>query len=36
MLHASRRIVVKCGTRLLAGDAGVNEAFVAEMARQIA
>ena len=35
-LHASRRIVVKCGTRLLAGDAGVNHAFVANMARQIA
>ena len=35
-LHASRRIVVKCGTRLLAGDAGVNRAFVANMARQIA
>ncbi|MDE2769276.1 MAG: glutamate 5-kinase [Chloroflexota bacterium] len=35
-LHASRRIVVKCGTRLLAGESGVNQAFVANMARQIA
>lgn len=35
-LQTSRRIVVKCGTRLLAGDAGVNHAFVANMARQIA
>ena len=34
-LHASRRIVVKCGTRLLAGEAGVNHAFVANVARQI-
>lgn len=34
--HGSRRIVVKCGTRLLAGSSGVNHAFVANMARQIA
>ena len=32
----SRRIVVKCGTRLLAGDSGINHAFIANMARQIA
>lgn len=31
-----RRIVVKCGTRLLAGDSGINHAFIADMARQIA
>ncbi|MDE2902272.1 MAG: glutamate 5-kinase [Chloroflexota bacterium] len=34
--HGSHRIVVKCGTRLLAGRSGVNHAFVANMARQIA
>ena len=36
MSRGSRRIVVKCGTRLLAGEAGVNHDFVANMARQIA
>jgi glutamate 5-kinase len=36
MSRASRRIVVKCGTRLLAGDSGINHAFIADMARQIA
>ena len=30
------RIVVKCGTRLLAAEAGLNEAFIASIARQIA
>lgn len=34
--HGARRIVVKCGTRLLAGSTGVNHDFVANMARQIA
>ena len=33
--HGSRRIVVKCGTRLLAGETGVNHDFVANLARQI-
>ena len=33
--HGSRRIVVKCGTRLLASETGVNHGFVANLARQI-
>ena len=36
MTTSPRRIVVKCGTRLLTGDRGLNETFIRSIARQIA
>ncbi len=35
MASGSRRIVVKCGTGLLADAAGVNDGFIANIARQV-